>query len=90
MYRIAVQWLLGIDVEGDRLRIQPCVPSSWSRYSVRLRRGRTTYEIAVEPGESLDVEVDGALAADGVVHMIDDGHLHAVVAKRRRANQLTG
>ena len=90
MYRIAVQWLLGIHIEGHRLSIRPCVPASWRRYSVRLRRGHTTYSIAVEPGSPLSIEVDGSIVPDGVVELVDDGHLHTVVAKHRQADQLAG
>lgn len=90
MYRVAVQWLLGVVIEGTRLTLRPCVPSTWTRYSVRLRRGQTIYEIEVEPGTGLEVEVDGNVATDGVVQLVDDGHLHTVVARRRRASQLAG
>jgi cyclic beta-1,2-glucan synthetase len=90
MYRIAVQWLLGIHLEGSRLTIRPCVPASWRKYSVRMRRGHTIYEITVEPGGPLTVEADGVVVTDGVVAMVDDGHLHTVHVRHERADQLAG
>jgi cyclic beta-1,2-glucan synthetase len=90
MYRIAVEWILGIRIEGHVLTLRPCVPRTWSKYGVRLRRGQTLYEITVEPGEALRVEVDGVLARDGVVELRDDGNIHTVVARRNRADKLVG
>jgi hypothetical protein len=46
--------------------------------------------VAVEPGEPSSVEVDGVPAKDGVVELVDDGHIHAVTVRRRRMGQLAG
>ena len=40
-YQAATQWILGIRPEYDGLRIDPCIPSVWSGFSVKRRfRGR--------------------------------------------------
>jgi cyclic beta-1,2-glucan synthetase len=92
MYRIVLEHLLGIRIEGAHLSVRPCVPSAWTRYTVRVRRGRSLYEIVVEPGADLGVEVDGAVVRDGRVELVDDGAVHAVSVKRRPAtpNRLAG
>jgi cyclic beta-1,2-glucan synthetase len=48
MYRTAVEYMLGIRVQGDTLVIDPVIPSSWPRFEVSLRHGDATYEIVVE------------------------------------------
>src|SRR4029453_3154953 len=37
MYRIGLEYLLGIQLEGGKLRFSPCVPRAWRRYEVDLR-----------------------------------------------------
>jgi cellobiose phosphorylase len=38
----ALQWILGVKPEIDGLRIDPCIPSKWSGFTVRrVFRGRT-------------------------------------------------
>jgi len=61
MYRIAVEWILGIRIAGGCLTIRPCVPSSWAAYSVRFRYKSASYDIRVQPGPNLEVRVDGLL-----------------------------
>jgi cellobiose phosphorylase len=90
MYRIAVQWLLGVHLEGNRLTIRPCVPSTWTRYTVRLRRKQTLYEIVVEPGVELVVEVDGVAVSHEGIDLADDGQIHTVHVKHRAVDKLAG
>jgi cyclic beta-1,2-glucan synthetase len=85
MYRIVLEQLLGIRIEAGHLTIRPRVPAEWKRYSVRVRRGGSLYEINVEPGDDLSVDVDGAAALDGRVELVDDGAVHTVSVKRRSA-----
>ncbi len=85
MYRIVLEHVLGIRVEGALLSIRPCVPTSWKTYTVRVRRGRSTYVIIVEPGADLVVALDGGELRDGRVELVDDGETHTVSAKRRAA-----
>ncbi len=48
MYRTSIEYMLGIRLHGDKLTIDPVIPSSWPRFEVTLRRDDSTYEIAVE------------------------------------------
>jgi cyclic beta-1,2-glucan glucanotransferase len=85
MYRIAVEWVLGIRLSGATLTIRPCVPSTWDVYSVRLRYKTSTYDIRVHPGPNLEVRVDGTTRSDGSVVLVDDGKRHEVqVASAQR------
>lgn len=65
MYRAGLEWLLGFRLCGDRLRLDPCVPADWPRYSMTYRHGATEYTIVVEnprgAGHGVSaIELDGA------------------------------
>ena len=37
MYRLALESLLGLRLEGDKLRLAPCLPASWPGFKLRYR-----------------------------------------------------
>ena len=83
MYRIALGHVLGIQLEGGKLRFAPCVPRAWPRYEVDYRHGATTFHIVVENPQGLStgpcrVELDGELVQDGLIDPVDDGRDHQV------------
>jgi cyclic beta-1,2-glucan synthetase len=45
MYRLAVETLLGLTLEVDRLRVTPRVPDSWDSFKVHYRYRETFYHI---------------------------------------------
>lgn len=91
MYRVAVECILGIQLRGDRLTLQPCIPSKWSDYEVTLRRGDSTWRIRVlnpaglETGR-LTIAVDGEPHHGGSIALFDDGQEHDVLATLQRPN----
>ena len=83
MYRIALGDILGIQLEGGKLRFAPCVPRAWPRYEVEYRHGTTTLHIVVANPLGISrgpcrVELDGELVPDGLIAFIDDGRDHQV------------
>jgi cyclic beta-1,2-glucan synthetase len=83
MYRTGLEAILGVQREGDRLRIAPSIPADWSGYTVRYRYGETRYEIRVENPDGVqsgvrEVLVDGETQADGAIPLVDDGDEHDV------------
>ncbi len=63
MYRLVIESLLGIHLEGKQLRIAPCIPTDWPDYRVRYRHGDTVYRIHVrqsrQAGERSRLSIDG-------------------------------
>ena len=47
MYRTVLEDILGIQFRGQTLSIQPCVPSSWTRFKFTIIRNDTTWKITV-------------------------------------------
>jgi cyclic beta-1,2-glucan synthetase len=83
MYRVALETLLGFELLGDRLRVEPRIPAAWEGFELTYRRGRSTYRIAVENPERSgrgvrSVEVDGRPAAADGFPLVDDGATHEV------------
>ncbi len=87
MYRLIVESLLGLAREPGRLRITPCLPSTWAAFSIRYRCGATFYDIAVrrptagDDHAAMRVTVDGIAQEDGSVPLVDDGADHRVVVE---------
>jgi N,N'-diacetylchitobiose phosphorylase len=64
MYVAATQYILGIRPEFDGLRIDPCIPAAWSKYTVTRRFRGATYHIAVRNPDHLSCGVT-TLMMDG-------------------------
>jgi cellobiose phosphorylase len=79
LYRLGVEQVLGLQRQGDRLVVKPCLPPEWPGYTVRYRVGPTVYTIIVErsagPG---GVTIDGVEAPDGQIPLSDAGGVHTV------------
>ena len=85
MYRAGLEWILGFRVRGMLLRIDPCIPTTWSGFEVVFRHRSARYTIAVENPRGVSrgvarVELDGvALTGNpGHVPLADDGATHRV------------
>ncbi len=83
MQRAGVESILGLHIEADVLRLEPCIPSSWPRFEAVLRRGAARYEILVENPQSVRrgvaaAEFDGAkvTARPLSIPFKDDGGVH--------------
>jgi cyclic beta-1,2-glucan synthetase len=48
MYRVTLEWLLGLRVQGDSLVLDPCIPRNWPGFEIAYRHGSTRYDIVVE------------------------------------------
>jgi cyclic beta-1,2-glucan synthetase len=97
LYRAGLEAVLGFRPEGDRLRLEPCIPASWPGYEITYRRGAATYRVRVENPHGAErgvrgVTLDGRPCADGIIPLADDGRTHEVVVtlgEATRADQKT-
>ena len=89
MYRLIVESLLGVTLEGDRLRFTPRLPADWAGFTMRYRYRETTYHISVRQGlatadselHTTSVTVDGIVQAAGSVCLVDDRAAHQVLVE---------
>jgi cyclic beta-1,2-glucan synthetase len=83
MYQAAVQALLGFQRAGTTVRIDPCIPRSWTEYSMEYRFGQSRYRFVVSNPDHVASGVTYALL-DGVgvdpasIQLVDDGAAHEV------------
>ena len=83
MYRLGVEAILGLRREGQALRVEPCIPPSWSGYQMVYRYGSASYHIRVEnpSGASTgpaEIRLDGRPIDGGLIPLQDDGQTHEV------------
>jgi cyclic beta-1,2-glucan synthetase len=77
LYQAGMQAILGLDRNGDQLRVNPCIPEEWNGFQVNLRRGNTRYEIQIlrKLTEEAKNSSDQVLKA-GSIHLSDDKQTH--------------
>ncbi len=85
MYRLLVESLLGLHIEGDRLTIDACVPPDWESYGIDYRYGSTRYRIAItqthdagQRPESCRIRLDGADLPGVMLKLVDDHLDHRI------------
>jgi cyclic beta-1,2-glucan synthetase len=85
MYRAALESVLGVCLQGTKLRLTPCLPPDWPRVDIVLRHLSSRYEIVIENPQHvsrgiLRLELDGVRLPEGqdYIELVDDGSTHQV------------
>lgn len=85
LYQAGVEHMLGFAVQGNHLRLDPCIPSAWPAFDITYRHGTARYEIAVTNPNGvmrgiIGLELDGEPlpVAEKWVPLQDDGRKHVV------------
>jgi cellobiose phosphorylase len=81
MYRLLIETLLGLNREGNQLRLIPRLPKSWATCKFHYRFGRTLYHIGISrltDGLPSQAFLDGKELADMTIPLVDDGQEHNV------------
>jgi cyclic beta-1,2-glucan synthetase len=86
MYRLVLESLLGLRLDGARLHLAPCVPAGWQGFKIHYRYRETPYHIAVSQarvdgeaaGRVTSVMVDGVEQHDKTIPLVDDRRDHSV------------
>ncbi|MDD3148104.1 MAG: hypothetical protein PHD82_12440, partial [Candidatus Riflebacteria bacterium] len=86
MYRLITESLLGLRLEVDHLRFEPCLPSTgWEIFKMHYRYRETVYHITIRQikGQSEDVivEADGKIQPEKSIPLIDDRQEHFAEVK---------
>ena len=86
--------ILGLQVRGDGLRINPVIPNTWPGFGLRYRHGETIYAIQVENPEGCErgvlwVEMDGMRLSKGLIPLEQSLVKHQVVVRMGRAEVST-
>ena len=83
MYRLLTESLLGLDRQGDRLAIKPCIPADWPEYRIQYRYGESQYVITVSQveGGQAGMQVDGFDQPGLSFELVDDQAIHHVAVR---------
>jgi cyclic beta-1,2-glucan synthetase len=80
MYRLVVESLLGLRLEVDKLRFEPCLPADWGSYNVHYRYRETVYHITIVQmsGAGTGITLDGVPLDGTAIPLVDDRREHSV------------
>jgi cellobiose phosphorylase len=83
MYRLLVETLLGVNLEGDHLRLKPLLPDAWNTFKIHYRYRQTVYHITVSrlPADAVEthlLSVDGQPMPGNILPLHDDHQEHDV------------
>jgi cyclic beta-1,2-glucan synthetase len=77
MYRLLIETLLGLHLEGNHLRLLPRLPKKWNSLIIHYRHKRTTYHItlsratATEPPQQR-LTLDDVVLSDNRIPLVDE------------------
>jgi cyclic beta-1,2-glucan synthetase len=82
MYRAGIESILGLQIHGEEMSFNPCIPKEWPEYKLKYRYGSTDYEVTVrnpqrQPDTVLRLRLDGQEVQEKIT-MADDGKKHHV------------
>jgi cellobiose phosphorylase len=83
LYRVAVETILGFQLRGETLRLEPCIPPSWPRFELKYRHRSATYRILVDNSAGTgrgvrSIKLDGQFLPNDFVPLTDDSKIHEV------------
>ena len=82
-YRAGIEYILGLKIENERLRIEPCIPREWTEYSIRYKYKTSIYNINVKNPNAKNTGVttfklNGREIAEKTIKLIDDGKINEI------------
>jgi cellobiose phosphorylase len=86
MYRLLVETLLGIHLEGSELRLDPRMPGHWDSYKIHYRYRQTVYHITISrftdaTPKDIRFTLDGVAVPGATLPLVNDQREHHVDLK---------
>ena len=81
MYRLIIDSLLGLTLNGDRLYFAPCLPKGWTEFKLRYQYRDTTYHMTVIQYDKplpIQVLIDEIKQEVPYLSLVNDGLTHLV------------
>jgi cyclic beta-1,2-glucan synthetase len=81
LYKVGLENIAGLQKKGDRLYIEPCIPSSWDRFEITYRKGAACWIIEVRNPDKVSsgvvyIAVDGKPCNDGYISVAEESGYH--------------
>lgn len=83
MYTVGTKYILGLERQGNKLIVNPCIPKEWKGYQIKYKYFDTHYEINIYNPEGVnrgikEIEMDGKGIKEQYIPLKDDKKLHKV------------
>ena len=81
MYRLIIEFFLGLQQEADKLKFVPCIPKEWESFKIHYRYKNTFYHIFFTQKDSagkMVVRLDEKEEESGIINLADDGLEHTI------------
>jgi cyclic beta-1,2-glucan synthetase len=83
IYRLGLEGLLGLQRFGEKLKLDPRIPTHWPGFDITYHWGEATYSIHVDNSAEVErgvqeVSLDGQTFRDEWIPLTDDGREHEI------------
>lgn len=83
LYKAGIEYILGINIRGRNLVINPCIPEHWEGYKVIYNHSGTIYNITVSNPQNIcrgviSITLDGKAIVGNAIELVDDKNTHQV------------
>jgi cellobiose phosphorylase len=83
MYRLLLETLLGLNLEGNQLRLTPRLPQTWTSFKIHYRYRQTHYRLTVTRSTEHSpvanpLSLDGQALVGNTIPPLDDRRPHVV------------
>jgi cellobiose phosphorylase len=83
MWKVCLEWILGVRPQLDGLLIDPCIPSAWDRFTVKRHFRDAVYNFTVENPDHVgkgvkQATIDGRDHPTNLIPPFRDGKTHDV------------
>jgi len=78
LYTVGLESMAGFVKKGDKLYIDPCIPSSWKSFKIIYRYGSSEFHIMIKNPDGVNrgisyISADGAVCAEGCIDLSSPG-----------------
>ena len=83
-YKTGIEYILGLKIEKEMLKIEPCIPKNWKEYSIRYKYKNTIYNIYVKNplGKNTEItsfKLNGIEIQDKQIKLFDDNKINEIL-----------
>ena len=83
-YKAGIEYILGIKIKNNTLKISPCIPKDWKEYSARYKYGRTIYNIIIKNKNTQNQEpqkflLNGEQIPNKEIKLTNDGSINEII-----------
>jgi len=84
LYKVGLENIAGFIKKGERLYIDPCIPSSWKSFEISYRYGNAQFYIHIKNPDGVNygvslIAVDGNVCREGCIDLSSPGVHHVEV-----------